>query len=60
MIYVETSRLHLRDWEETDIEPFRRLNADEKVMTYFPKTLSTEETNMFYYSIVTEFNECGS
>ncbi|MNC78785.1 hypothetical protein D3C75_1310840 [compost metagenome] len=59
MIYLETSRLQLRDWEETDLEPFSRLNADEEVMTYFPKTLSTEETNVFYKSIVTEFKECG-
>ncbi|SEC75960.1 GNAT family N-acetyltransferase [Paenibacillus sp. GP183] len=59
MIYLETSRLQLRDWEETDLEPFSRLNADEKVMTYFPKTLSTEETNVFYKSIVSEFKECG-
>ncbi|KOP82735.1 GNAT family N-acetyltransferase [Cytobacillus solani] len=59
MIYIETSRLHLRDWEETDLEPFRRLNRDVKVMKYFPKTLSAEETNKFYQSIVSEFNECG-
>jgi RimJ/RimL family protein N-acetyltransferase len=32
MIYLETSRLQLRDWDETDLEPFSRLNADEKVM----------------------------
>ncbi|WP_248926227.1 GNAT family N-acetyltransferase [Paenibacillus hamazuiensis] len=59
MIYFETSRLRLRDWEETDLEPFRRLNADERVMKYFPKTLSTEETNAFYKSIISEFEECG-
>ncbi|MUT64899.1 GNAT family N-acetyltransferase [Paenibacillus sp. NEAU-GSW1] len=59
MIYLETARLQLRDWEETDIEPFSRLNADEEVMKYFPKTLSTEETKVFYESIVSEFKECG-
>ncbi|GIP62933.1 hypothetical protein J32TS6_14880 [Virgibacillus pantothenticus] len=47
MIYIETSRLKLRDWEETDIVPFAELNADENVMRYFPKTLSTEETKLF-------------
>ena len=52
MIYLETSRLQLRDWEETDLEPFCQLNADEQVMTYFPKTLSIEETKMFYQSIL--------
>lgn len=59
MIYLETSRLQLRDWKETDLEPFSRINADEKVMTYFPKTLSPEETNVFYPSILSEFEECG-
>jgi hypothetical protein len=28
MIYVETSRLRLRDWEEADLEPFGQFNAD--------------------------------
>ncbi|GGH19939.1 GNAT family N-acetyltransferase [Paenibacillus segetis] len=59
MIYIETARLRLRDWEEADLEPFCRLNADEQVMKYFPKTLSAEETNLFYKSIQSEFNECG-
>lgn len=59
MIYLETSRLQLRDWQETDLEPFRRLNADEQVMRYFPKSLSPEETDVFYQSILSEFKECG-
>lgn len=59
MIYLETSRLRLRDWEETDLEPFSRLNADEEVMRYFPKTLSTEETMAFYHSIISKFKEWG-
>jgi len=59
MIHIETPRLQLRDWNETDLKPFSQLNADEKVMRYFPKTLSTEETNVFYQSIIAEINECG-
>ncbi|MBY0098355.1 GNAT family N-acetyltransferase [Mesobacillus maritimus] len=59
MIYLETSRLRLRDWEESDLEPFSLLNADEEVMKYFPKTLSKEETLVFYQSIQSEFKECG-
>ncbi|MBE1446725.1 GNAT family N-acetyltransferase [Paenibacillus sp. OAS669] len=59
MIYIETSRLLLRDWEETDLEPFRQLNADERVMRYFPKTMSADETDAFYTSILSEFEECG-
>lgn len=59
MIYLETSRLQLRDWNETDFAPFIRLNMDEKVMQYFPKILSTKETTIFYESILNEFKECG-
>lgn len=59
MIYLETARLQLRDWKENDFEPFSRLNADEEVMRYFPKTLSIKETNEFYKTIILEFKECG-
>ncbi|WP_308531513.1 GNAT family N-acetyltransferase [uncultured Paenibacillus sp.] len=59
MIDIETTRLILRDWEEIDLDPFRQLNADERVMRYFPKTLSTEETDHLYQSILSEFEECG-
>lgn len=59
MIYIETSRLKLRDWEETDIVPFAELNADENVRRYFPKTLSTEETKAFYTLIVDKIKENG-
>ncbi|WHX25064.1 GNAT family N-acetyltransferase [Virgibacillus halodenitrificans] len=59
MIYFETSRLRLRDWEASDLEPFRQMNADERVMKYFPAPLSREETNLFYQLILSEFHECG-
>ncbi|SMF87769.1 ribosomal-protein-alanine N-acetyltransferase [Paenibacillus uliginis N3/975] len=59
MIYLETARLKFRDWEQADLEPFSKLNADKEVMTYFPKSLSTEETQIFYQSIVSELKECG-
>jgi RimJ/RimL family protein N-acetyltransferase len=59
MIYVETSRLRLRDWEEADLEPFGRINADEQVMKYLPEASSIEETNAFYKEIIAEFNEYG-
>ncbi len=57
MIYIETPRLVLRDWEKSDLEAFRRLNADQKVMKYFPKTLTAQETDTFYEAINKEFQE---
>ncbi|SDX60876.1 GNAT family N-acetyltransferase [Paenibacillus sp. CF384] len=59
MIYLETARLRLRDWEEADLATFAGLNADEEVMRYFPKTLSAAETEAFYNVIVAEFKEFG-
>ncbi|SFT15330.1 GNAT family N-acetyltransferase [Paenibacillus sp. BC26] len=59
MIYLETARLRLRDWEEADLAPFAEMNADEEVMRYFPKPLSADETKVFYNNIVSEFAECG-
>ncbi|MET3290317.1 UNVERIFIED_CONTAM: RimJ/RimL family protein N-acetyltransferase [Brevibacillus sp. OAP136] len=59
MIYFETPRLRLRDWDHADVEPFRQLNADEQVMKYFPKRLSAEETDAFHQAIVSEFHESG-
>lgn len=42
---VITDRLILRPWQEADLEPFARLNADPKVREYFPGLLSREESD---------------
>lgn len=39
IIEFETDRLRLRQWRSTDREPFAALNADPKVMEFFPSTL---------------------
>jgi len=41
---IETSRLILRQWQETDLEPYAKINADPVAMRYFPATLSREES----------------
>lgn len=56
---IETERLVLREWSETDILPFAEINRDEEVMKYFPKKLSYEDTVGFYDRIVREFAEYG-
>ena len=45
MSILTTERLILRPWLPEDLEPFARLNADPRVMEYFPSTLSREESN---------------
>lgn len=41
---LETERLILRPWIDTDLEPFAALNADKDVMEFFPKLMTREET----------------
>jgi RimJ/RimL family protein N-acetyltransferase len=40
-----TQRLRLRQWTATDREPFAALNADPRVMEFFPATLSREQSD---------------
>lgn len=43
--HIETERLLLRDWTDADAEPFARLNADPRVMEFFPKALGRAESD---------------
>jgi RimJ/RimL family protein N-acetyltransferase len=42
---LSSSRLLLRRWRAEDREPFARLNADPRVMEFFPAPLSREESD---------------
>lgn len=42
---VTTERLLLRQWREEDLAPFAKLNADPRVMEYFPKLQTREESD---------------
>jgi len=44
MLILQTPRLILRTWEDSDIEPFSRMNQDPEVMKYFPSLLTPEES----------------
>ena len=43
---IQTERLILRQWREEDLKPFATLNADIRVMEYFPSILSLEESDL--------------
>jgi len=45
MTILKTKRLILRPWREEDLEPFAQLNADSRVLEYFPSVLTHEESN---------------
>lgn len=55
--YIETERLILRSWRVTDRAVFAEINSNNKVMKYFPKPLSIEESNGFVDRINSEFEE---
>lgn len=39
LIEISTKRLHLRQWRASDRQPFAELNADPRVMEFFPNRL---------------------
>jgi 3-dehydroquinate dehydratase / shikimate dehydrogenase len=56
---IRTERLILRPWEEEDLEPFAQLNADSRVMEYFPSILSRKESDDLARRASTKLQEQG-
>lgn len=46
MIYCETDRLILRDWNEDDLLLFQKMNANHDVRKYFPSLLSYRRSEL--------------
>jgi RimJ/RimL family protein N-acetyltransferase len=47
MSELTTDRLLLRQWKDSDYEPFAALNADPAVMEHFPAPMTTEASDGF-------------
>lgn len=45
MIYLETDRLLLRGWRDNDLAPFAAMNADDKVMAFYPATCNRAQSD---------------
>lgn len=56
---LNTSRLLLRRWESKDLDSFARMNADPRVMEFFPKLLSREEVAQMIVRIEKHIEEKG-
>jgi RimJ/RimL family protein N-acetyltransferase len=41
---IRTARLRIRSWRDEDIEPHAAMNADPRVMEFFPSVMSPEES----------------
>ncbi len=46
MTTLTTPRLILRQWRESDLEPFAAMNADPRVREFFPSMLTREESDL--------------
>ena len=56
---LHTERLRLRQWTEDDREVFARLNADARVMEYFPARLSAPESHALAAKITSHLEQHG-
>jgi RimJ/RimL family protein N-acetyltransferase len=56
---LETPRLLLRSWRDSDREPFAALNADPRVMRFFPAPLSRAESDQAVDRIEAHFERHG-
>jgi RimJ/RimL family protein N-acetyltransferase len=59
MIELSTRRLLLRRWQESDREPFARMNGDARLAEFLPATPSRERSDQFIERIETHFREWG-
>ena len=59
MTELRTPRLLLRQWRETDLEPWAALNADPEVMRYFPSMQARAETDAAFDRIHAHLAERG-
>jgi len=54
-----TERLRLREWRDSDLEPFAALNADPKVMRHFPEPLDRAASDAMVGRIQAHFDRHG-
>ena len=54
-----TARLILRRWRDEDRLPFQAINADPRVMEFFPALLTAEETDLLIERIGKHFERYG-
>jgi ribosomal-protein-alanine N-acetyltransferase len=54
---VRTARLILRRWRDSDLAPFRAMNADPEVMRYFARPQTSDESDATARRIMRFFDE---
>lgn len=56
---IETPRLILRNWQDSDRAPFAKMNADPRVMEFFPAPLTRQQSDALVAKIETHFRKHG-
>lgn len=56
---IETKRLRLRPWKESDLEPFAKMNADPMVREFFASKLDKEESDHLARTLIQFIDERG-
>ena len=56
---LETNRLLLRGWNDSDLDMFYRINSDPQVMEFFPALLNREQSNHLAQRIRDHFKQYG-
>jgi len=59
IIEFETSRLRLRQWRDQDFKAFAKMNADAKVMEYYPSIITSEQSDELADKIQERIKENG-
>lgn len=59
VLELETPRLRLRQWRDSDREPFAALNSDPEVMEYFAAPLSRQASDASIAAWQSQFAERG-
>lgn len=59
LVDIATPRLLLRRWRPCDLEPFAEMNADPRVMEFFPNRLSRDESDAVAARIQRHFDDRG-
>lgn len=57
--HIETDRLILREWEDTDLEAFARMNGDPVIMEYLPRVLDEAASKRHMTAFKKHFKEHG-
>ena len=55
-IYMESPRLLIRSWKDSDTEAYIRMNLDPLVMKYFPSTVTSTDTQLHIQKIKSHFD----